>query len=294
MNTKNLIRIVCFISLSFYLAACGQGERYLRYTYNNLDSDIADEYQKYADFDDSQKQQIEDIGLELLNWHRSHELPQLHAVLQRFIADVETQQVNDEQLAQLLGEFSNPFSFAKADSALIKLASFAQAISNEQVLQIEKALEKEQRSAEKEMEKWNIESENKEISSSLKSIFRDLDVYLNKGQLLEMKTTLKQRVASSPEMVVANRQWNKELISILQQRKALDGEIFSQRFITHWNKAETLGRDTDAARANQQVMVQVINDVLNGLNTKDRNNLIKRLNAYLDVLEELMQRKNKA
>lgn len=283
-----LRKYIGLFGLMVLLAGCGNGEVYLKKAILELDVEFAEDLKKYAEFTDSQQQEVDAISKGLADWIRQNQLSPVRDSIQVVVEQLrQGEQVTEGQIHEMLDNLGNVFSFAEANDALAQMASFAKGLSDQQVVQIDAALQKENSKARKELAKWTLPGENKELVQQLSFLLRDLGLRPSKAQKQRMKEVLAARKPLSPLQAEAEIVWNNELIALLQQRESTN---FEPLFIQHWRGAyEAIeGVDTNMLQHNQQLVVEVVHSAINGLKPADRDNLVNRLEDYLAVFDQVV------
>lgn len=288
-NAINKILLGLFIIL---LTSCGFSNTLIKSAYNELDTDIANNFKEYVDLTEQQEQQVDVISRDMLKWHRTNELPKTRDLLDKAINTLEKNKpVSDTLLAQLIQTIQKPISFEGYKRGAEQLGELGKTLSDTQVQEIIEAIIREQRGLEKDMLDLPFDDTNIEITKYIQNMFRHFGIKLNKQQKQSIGSKLLSRIDNNPDVFQAIKQWDAEFIQLLEQRSK---KGFTDEFAQHWLKLETLDQDANPQswQHNQNMYVQIISDIVNELSATQKQTLIKKLIDIRSLVTELINHKS--
>jgi uncharacterized protein YueI len=287
----NILKILATLVTAIILVGCGHSNSYIKKAYNELDRGIAESYKKYADFSPEQEERIDDIALEMMAWHRTKKLPEIYQLINTLSNELNnTGQIKSNSLKQTLILFSDPLPFTESDAISEQFALFVLDTSDEQIEQIIQSVKEEEQFIEAILKTQNVEKQAKEVSKSIKGAFKEIGISLPRGTLKKIRRDLLALTDMAPKQIIANKDWNTDFVTILEQRNIVNKEEFVSIFVEHWRQSESIFKQADenAWAANQELIVQILEETILSLSDRQREKAIAKLNRYSNIVGELI------
>jgi len=271
------------------LAAGLDGCSAAKFGYNHAERLLNWKIDDYVDLNREQKAQLHS-GIEpLLAWHRATQLPRyadwLDQVSHRVTADAVT--AADVQVwFRLLGEFSTAL-YAEAAPGIERLLA---TLDDDQVEQINKALDDELREARDEQTREDGDDPLAHRRDKIQGDFERWIGRLNQAQLrkIDQRTLESERVDPQVWMDWRER-WNQDFIALLKARRSAD---FHARRLA-FEAAHDADADPNLGPAladNRAAYAELISEILGTLEPSQRQHLLKKLRSHAEDCRELAAR----
>ena len=281
------IIIVCLI-LSF-LSACGMGKFFIKRAINNIESDVAKEFKSYADFDQNQKQQIDDVARQVDAWVRTDRLKIIYREFEKIADDIEqNSQISDQTWSSAIALIERPMNLATQTEVVEGIAKVVHSMSDQQAEQAIASLEKEYSKALKKKDKQTLEKQNKKLAKGFKLVFSELGVSRSKAQIAQAKIMLAQR-KSHIELDKQAALQNRNAILELARSRQTDLDDYVSKFRQAWISAErgAKHRAPELWSHNAEIAFEVLNYLLSDLSEDQRQTAASNIRSYADLFREL-------
>jgi len=286
MNVAKLITTCLVLSL---LSACGMGKFFIKRAVNGVESDVAKEFKSYADFDQNQKQQIDDIARQVDAWVRTDRLKIVYRELEKIAGDIEqNSQISELTWSSTIALIERPMNLATQTEVVEGIAKVVHSMSDQQAEQAITKLEKEYSKALKKKDKQTLEKQNKNLAKGFKLVFSELGVSRSKAQMAQAKIMLAQRKSHIELDKQAALQDRNAILELARSRQT-NVDDYINRFRQAWISAErgAKHRAPELWNHNAEIAFEVLNYLLSDLNEDQRQTAASNIRSYADLFREL-------
>jgi len=277
------LKIYVTISSLLILSSCSVAGSWV---YERADSFLADYFKEYANFSNQQKDEIDKVTENYLNWFTRNELPVIRAVL------VDLKEINNSNADNLIKETykSGQELFERSNKYFENsFVKFSKTLTDLQVDEIKIHFEEIQVEREESRKEEKIYSE--EVVESYISGFRRLNIKLTNAQKDYVKENIKGLKNIRSEWSFFQEKWVEELIEILNKRNDQD---FDKRIATHLWALENLGDEEFQLKRknNEQIGIKIISGILSNASEKQIKGAKRRIDTYIASIDRILSNRS--
>ena len=276
---KKKLKIYVTISSLLILSSCTVAGSWV---YERADSFLADYFKEYANFSNQQKDEIDKITENYLNWFTKNELPIIRAVL------IDLKEINNSDVDNLIKEtYKNGQELFERSNKYFEnsFVKFSKTLTDLQVDEIKNHFEEIQ--AEREESRKEEKTYPKEVIENYISGFRRLNIKLTKAQKDYVKENIKGLKNIRSEWSFFQEKWVEELIEILNKRNDQD---FDKRITAHLKALENLGDEEFQLKRknNEQIGIKIISGILSNASEKQIKGAKRRIDTYMASIDRIL------
>ena len=277
------LKIYITISSLLILSSCSVAGSWV---YERADSFLADYFKEYANFSNQQKDEIDKVTENYLNWFTRNELPVIRAVL------VDLKEINNSNADNLIKEtYKNGQELFERSNKYFEnsFVKFSKTLTDLQVDEIKNHFEEIQVEREESRKEEKIYSE--EVIEDYISGFRRLNIKLTKAQKDYVKENIKGLKNIRSEWSFFQEKWVEELIEILNKRNDQD---FDKRITTHLRALENLGDEEFQLKRknNEQIGIKIISGILSNASEKQIKGAKRRIETYIASIDRILSNRS--
>lgn len=280
---KKKLKIYVTISSLLILSSCTVAGSWV---YERADSFLADYFKEYANFSNQQKDEIDKVTENYLDWFTRNELPVIRAVL------VDLNEINNSDVDNLIKEtYKNGQELFERSNKYFEKSfiKFSKTLTDLQVDEIKNHFEEIQVEREESRKEEKIYSE--EVIENYISGFRRLNIKLTKAQKDYVKENIKGLKNIRSEWSFFQEKWVEELIEILNKRNDQD---FDKRIATHLRALENLGDEEFQLKRknNEQIGIKIISGILSNASEKQIKGAKRRIDTYIASIDRILSNRS--
>jgi len=280
---KKKLKIYVTISSLLILSSCSVAGSWV---YERADSFLADYFKEYANFSNQQKDEIDKVTENYLDWFTRNELPVIRAVL------VDLKEINNSDVDNLIKETYKDGQelFERSNKYFEKsFIKFSKTLTDLQVDEIKNHFEEIQVEREQSRKEEKIYSE--EVIENYISGFRRLNIKLTKAQKDYVKENIKGLKNIRSEWSFFQEKWVEELIEILNKRNDQD---FDKRITVHLKALENLGDEEFQLKRknNEQIGIKIISGILSNASEKQIKGANRRIDTYIASIDRILSNRS--
>jgi len=280
---KKKLKIYITISSLLILSSCSVAGSWV---YERADSFLADYFKEYANFSNQQKDEIDKVTENYLNWFTRNELPVIRAVL------VDLKEINNSNADNLIKEtYKNGQELFERSNKYFEnsFVKFSKNLTDLQVDEIKNHFEEIQVKREESRKEEKIYSE--EVIEDYISGFRRLNIKLTKAQKDYVKENIKGLKNIRSEWSFFQEKWVEELIEILNKRNDQD---FDKRISAHLKALENLGDEEFQLKRknNEQIGIKIISGILSNASEKQIKGANRRIDTYIASIDRILSNRS--
>lgn len=280
---KKKLKIYVTISSLLILSSCSIAGSWV---YERADSFLADYFKEYANFSNQQKDEIDKVTENYLNWFTRNELPVIRAVL------VDLKEINNSDVDNLIKEtYKNGQELFERSNKYFEnsFVKFSKNLTDLQVDEIKNHFEEIQVEREESRKEEKIYSE--EVIENYISGFRRLNIKLTKAQKDYVKENIKGLKNIRSEWSFFQEKWVEELIEILNKRNDQD---FDKRITAHLKALENLGDEEFQLKRknNEQIGIKIISGILSNASEKQIKGAKRRIDTYIASIDRILSNRS--
>ena len=280
------MRIVVAVILSLLLASCSS-----KFAYNNLDWWVYWYLDDYIELNDRQEEQFDDYLNNWLSWHKRSELTRYKAHLEQVKQQVVEDKLNYETLLKHLESAKSHWERVR-DEVSPELAIMAKELSDEQVVTLFAALEKDNKEEEKEREEELKKTEQARLEKRIERIEEMVEERigdLTKDQKQIVSTYATQYISTSGDWLKyrrdiqnaarrlfvtrsTNTNFADELIYLMQHPEDYRSEAYQQ-----------------ASTHNTKIMATMLSEIISVLTAKQKSTLIEHIDELIETVSRFQQ-----
>ena len=256
------------------------------WVYERADSFLADYFKEYANFSNQQKDEIDKVTENYLDWFTRNELPVIRAVL------VDLKEINNSDVDNLIKEtYKNGQELFERSNKYFEKSfiKFSKTLTDLQVDEIKNHFEEIQVEREESRKEEKIYSE--EVIENYISGFRRLNIKLTKAQKDYVKENIKGLKNIRSEWSFFQEKWVEELIEILNKRNDQD---FDKRITAHLKALENLGDEEFQLKRknNEQIGIKIISGILSNASEKQIKGAKRRIDTYIASIDRILSNRS--
>ena len=280
---KKKLKIYVTISSLLILSSCSVAGSWV---YERADSFLADYFKEYANFSNQQKDEIDKVTENYLDWFTRNELPVIRAVL------VDLKEINNSDVDNLIKEtYKNGQELFERSNKYFEKSfiKFSKTLTDLQVDEIKNHFEEIQVEREESRKEEKIYSE--EVIENYISGFRRLNIKLTKAQKEYVKENTKRLKNIRSEWSFFQEKWVEELIEILNKRNDQD---FDKRITAHLKALENLGDEEFQLKRknNEQIGIKIISGILSNASEKQIKGAKRRIDTYIASIDRILSNRS--
>ena len=280
--TKKLKIYVTIASL-FILGSCSIAGSWF---YERADIYLADYFKEYANFSNEQRDEIDKVTKNYLNWFSANELPAIRDLL------VNLKDINNSNANNLIDEtyVVGQKLFARSNKYFEKsFIKFFKSLTDLQVDEI-KAHFREIR-IEREESRKEENAYPEEVAENYISGFRRLNIKLTKSQNDYVNENIKGLKNIRADWSFFQEKWVEELIGILEKRNDQDFEI---KITSHLRSLESLGDEEFQLKRknNEQIGMKIISGILSNASEKQIQGAKRRIDTYIASIDRILSNRS--
>ena len=280
---KKKLKIYITIASLIIIGSCSIAGSFF---YERADSYLADYFNEYANFSTKQKEEIDTVTKNYLDWFTTNELPVIRAVL------VDLKQINNSDVDNLIKEtYKNGQELFERSNKYFEKSfiEFSKTLTDLQVDEIKNHFEEIQVEREESRKEEKIYSE--EVIENYISGFRRLNIKLTKAQKDYVKENVKGLKNIRSEWYFFQEKWVEELIEILNKRNDQD---FDKRITAHLKALENLGDEEFQLKLknNEQIGIKIISGILSKASEKQIKGAKRRIDTYIASIDRILSNRS--
>ena len=272
-------KIYITIASLFILGSCSIAGSWF---YERADSYLADYFKEYANFSNEQKNEIDKVTKNYLDWFTTNELPVIRNVLVN-LKGISNNNANDliegtYVIGQRLFARSNKY-FEKS------FIEFFKSLTDLQVEEIKAHFEEIRIEREESRKEENVYPE--EVVENYISGFRRLNIKLTKPQRNYVNENIKGLKNIRADWSAFQEKWVEELIGILEKRNDQD---FEMKITAHLRNLESLGDEEFQLKRknNEQIGIKIISGILANASEKQIKGAKRRIDTYIASIDRIL------
>ena len=280
--TKKL-KIYITIASIFFLGSCSIAGTWL---YERADSYLADYFKEYANFSNEQKDEIDKVTKNYLDWFTTNELPVIRDVLVN-LKDINNSNANDLiQETYVIGQELFVRSNQYFEKSFIE---FFKSLTDLQVEEIKAHFEEIRIEREESRKEENVYSE--EVAENYISGFRRLNIKLTKSQRDYVNEDIKELKNIRADWSFFQEKWVEELMGILEKRNDQDFEI---KITSHLRSLESLGDEEFQLKRknNEQIGMKIISGILSNASENQIKGAKRRIDTYIASIDRILSNRS--
>ena len=264
-----------FILLVFFLISCSVAGRWW---YDRLDIFISNYFFDYAEFSYEQKSYIRKITKDYLRWNTSQEIPKYITLL------IEIKELNQETTSKDIKLIRNQGEnlFVTSNNFFIPhIVNFCETLTDKQVEEIREFFEERITKREASLKKSKDIKLQEKNTKFFKSMSRIMGVKLNKRQLDVIRNMSVEITDKTSQSIKKQKKWDKELISILENRKDKNFSLILKRHLDN-----LLTSNTDEYKEN--IYNEIIAKTISSFDNKQSNKFKRRIEVFISSLDKIL------
>ena len=280
---KRIFNIYLTISLLFFLSSCSVAGSWI---YERADGYLADYFKEYANFSNEQKDEIDKVTENYVDWFTRNELPKIRSIL------IDLTNLNNSNADNLINQayISGQGLFERSNKYFEKsFVEFSKTLTDVQVEEIKNHFEEIQIKREKSRKKEKSYSE--EVVKNYVAGFRRLNFKLTKSQKEYLEANVKELKNTRSDWTFFQEKWVEEFIRILNKRNDQD---FEKIIINHLRTFENLGDGEFQLnrKINEQVSIKIISSILSNASEKQIKGVTRRIETYITSINRILSNRS--
>jgi len=280
---KRIFNIYLTISLLFFLSSCSVAGSWI---YERADGYLADYFKEFANFSNEQKNEIDKVTENYLDWFTRNELPIIRSVL------VDLTNLNNSNADNLINKayLNGQGLFERSNKYFEKsFMEFSKTLTDVQVEEIKNHFEEIRIKREKLRKEEKSYSE--EVVKNYIAGFRRLNFKLTKSQKEYLEANVKELKNTRSDWTFFQEKWVEEFIRILNKRNDQD---FEKIIINHLRTFENLGDGEFQLnrKINEQVSIKIISSILSNASEKQIKGVTRRIETYITSINRILSNRS--
>tara|TARA_Y100001934_G_scaffold76018_1_gene94586 strand:- start:967 stop:1818 length:852 start_codon:yes stop_codon:yes gene_type:complete len=276
---KKKLKIYITIASLIIIGSCSIAGSFF---YERADSYLADYFNEYANFSTKQKEEIDTVTKNYLDWFTTNELPVIREVLVS-LKDISNSNANDLiEETYVVGQEL----FARSNKYFEKsFIEFFKSLTDLQVEEIKAHFEEIRIEREESRKEENAYPE--EVAENYISGFRRLNIKLTKLQRDYVNENIKGLKNIRSDWSTFQEKWVEELMVILENRNDQD---FEMKITTHLRNLERLGDEEFQLKRknNEQIGIKIISGILANASEKQIKGAKRRIDTYIASIDRIL------
>ena len=280
---KKKLKIYITITSLIIIGSCSFAGSWF---YERADSYLADYFEEYANFSTAQKDEIDKVTKNYLDWFTRNELPVIRDVL------VDLKNINNSNANNLINEtyLIGQELFGRSNKYFEKsFLEFSKTLTDLQVNEIKKHFEEIQ--IEREESRKEERTYSEEVVENYISGFRRLNIKLTEPQKVYLKANIKGIKNIRTEWSSFQAKWVEELIRILKKRNDKDFDI---NLTSHLRSLENLGDEKFQLKRknNERVTIEIISAIFSSASEKQIKGAKRRIETYIASIDRILSNRS--
>ena len=280
---KRNFNIYLTISLLFILSSCSIAGSWI---YERADGYLADYFKEYANFSNEQKDEIDKVTENYVDWFTRNELPKIRSIL------IDLTNLNNSNADNLINQayISGQGLFERSNKYFEKsFVEFSKTLTDVQVEEIKNHFEEIRIKREKLRKEEKSYSE--EVVKNYIAGFRRLNFKLTKSQKEYLEANVKELKNTRSDWTFFQEKWVEEFIRILNKRNDQD---FEKIIINHLRTFENLGDGEFQLnrKINEQVSIKIISSILSNASEKQIKGVTRRIETYITSINRILSNRS--
>ena len=271
MMVEKILKISLSSLMILLLSSCSIAGSWV---YERLDSYLADYFKEFADFSKEQKQEIELISEEFLNWFSENELLKIKLIIED-LKNIDAKKP-EEKVASAYTQGEEIFKRVN-DFFERPIINFSKGLNKDQINQIDKHFKELRKEREEERKKEKEEYKDRLLENYI-SGFDRIGIDLRDDQLETIKIKLENHIEVRKEWSELQQNWINEFVQLLKRNNSYG---YESRMLAYLDSLEELGNEEfrDKIEKNEMLSMEIISFVF--LTSDDRQ--IKGFKRSLDI-----------
>ncbi len=277
------LKLFSFFLVVTLVAGCTTNSLAIRYFYGRIDNNLNARILSMAEFSEAQKSEIRRAVDDYAAWHRRNELPRYAAYIDELQNKLKSGQFDHDLVMHEMEVVRNFAKTSFLQSPFVQSPDFMRSLDDSQVDQVEAHFEKQNEAFLEWAEKYRSEDGmQKRLKRIVKNI-RRFGINLNDEQKQIIAEGLAQYDNDPMERHLLWNRWEQQFIALLRNRNRSD---FESNLTGHLRQYQDQMRVYNPERHlhNRMVSAQIIHDVVQNLDNKQRKILISKLDETKRIL----------
>lgn len=280
---KKILKICFSSAVIVLLSSCSLAGSWV---YERLDDYLADYFKEFADFSDEQRQEIQIVSEEFLNWFSENELLNVVALLE------DIKEIDIENPEQTVKE-----SYAKGEDIFRRsnnyfkkpIISFSKRLTKDQIKQIGSHFDELRNEREEERNKEKKEYKERILENYIAGFDR-IGINLREDQIDAININLASHNNTREEWSNLQQDWVEEFIELLKTNQSYDYEM---KMSSYLNSLENLGNENFREKINENeiLAIKIISLVFLTIDEKQFKGFNRSLDVYLKSINRILSKR---
>lgn len=280
---KKILKICFSFAVIVLLSSCSLAGSWV---YERLDDYLADYFKEFADFSDEQRQEIQIVSEEFLNWFSENELLNVLALLE------DIKEIDIENPEQTVKE-----SYAKGEDIFRRsnnyfkkpIISFSKRLTKDQIKQIGSHFDELRNEREEERNKEKKEYKERILENYIAGFDR-IGINLREDQIDAININLASHNNTREEWSNLQQDWVEEFIELLKTNQSYDYEM---KMSSYLNSLENLGNENFREKINENeiLAIKIISLVFLTIDEKQFKGFNRSLDVYLKSINRILSKR---
>ena len=280
---KKILKICFSFAVIVLLSSCSLAGSWV---YERLDDYLADYFKEFADFSDEQRQEIQIVSEEFLNWFSENELLNVIALLE------DIKEIDIENPEQTVKE-----SYAKGEDIFRRsnnyfkkpIISFSKRLTKDQIKQIGSHFDELRNEREEERNKEKKEYKERILENYIAGFDR-IGINLREDQIDAININLASHNNTREEWSNLQQDWVEEFIELLKTNQSYDYEM---KMSSYLSSLENLGNENFREKINENeiLAIKIISLVFLTIDEKQFKGFNRSLDVYLKSINRILSKR---
>ncbi len=280
---KKILKICFSSAVIVLLSSCSLAGSWV---YERLDDYLADYFKEFADFSDEQRQEIQIVSEEFLNWFSENELLNVVALLE------DIKEIDIENPEQTVKE-----SYAKGEDIFRRsnnyfkkpIISFSKRLTKDQIKQIGSHFDELRNEREEERNKEKKEYKERILENYIAGFDR-IGINLREDQIDAININLASHNNTREEWSNLQQDWVEEFIELLKTNQSYDYEM---KMSSYLSSLENLGNENFREKINENeiLAIKIISLVFLTIDEKQFKGFNRSLDVYLKSINRILSKR---
>ena len=280
---KKILKICFSSAVIVLLSSCSLAGSWV---YERLDDYLADYFKEFADFSDEQRQEIQIVSEEFLNWFSENELLNVVALLE------DIKEIDIENPEQTVKE-----SYAKGEDIFRRsnnyfkkpIISFSKRLTKDQIKQIGTHFDELRNERDEERNKEKKEYKERILENYIAGFDR-IGINLREDQIDAININLASHNNTREEWSNLQQDWVEEFIELLKTNQSYDYEM---KMSSYLSSLENLGNENFREKINENeiLAIKIISLVFLTIDEKQFKGFNRSLDVYLKSISRILSKR---
>ena len=280
---KKILKICFSFAVIVLLSSCSLAGSWV---YERLDDYLADYFKEFADFSEEQRQEIQIVSEEFLNWFSENELLNVIALLE------DIKEIDIENPEQTVKE-----SYAKGEDIFKRsnnyfkkpIISFSKRLTKDQIKQIGSHFDELRNEREEERNKEKKEYKERILENYIAGFDR-IGINLREDQIDAININLASHNNTREEWSNLQQDWVEEFIELLKTNQSYDYEM---KMSSYLSSLENLGNENFREKINENeiLAIKIISLVFLTIDEKQFKGFNRSLDVYLKSINRILSKR---